>query len=196
MSLYRSSREKRLWTWSLVVLIGIYATLLISKPLIDKMRESGITVSGFLAVMFLVALTVVLHGLKVKMGRTEIIVWIGIGAVYLMVLLRITVLVERSHLMEYSVLAVFIHQALLERKKQGGKISFPAILSISLTVLFGAIDEGIQFFLPHRVFDIQDIIFNSMAALMAMGSSKTLSWARKKINKSKGGDGVAASNKN
>ncbi len=186
MALFRSSREKRLWLWALLVLIGIYATLLISKPLMDKMRESGVTVAGFLAVMFLVALTVVLHGLKVKMGKTEIIVWIGIAAVYLMVLLRITVLVERSHLMEYSVLAVFIHEALLERKKQGDKISFPAILAIGLTILFGAIDEGIQIFLPHRVFDIQDIIFNSMAAVMAMGSSKALSWARKKINKAKG----------
>ncbi|MEJ1222936.1 VanZ family protein [Sediminicola sp. 1XM1-17] len=184
MGHFRSSREKKLWLWALVVLLGIYATLLIGKPMIDHMRQSGVTIIGFLAVMFLVALTVVLHGLKVKMGRTEIVVWIGIAAVYIMVLLRITVLEERSHLMEYSVLAVLIHEALLERNIHGGTVRFPALLAIGLTIIFGTIDEGIQFFLPHRVFDIQDITFNSMAAIMAMGSSKALTWARKKIRKS------------
>lgn len=183
MAFYRSSREKKLWLWALLVLLGIYATLLVGKPIIDHMRESGITIIGFLTVMFLVALTVVLHGLKVKMGKTEIVVWIGIAAVYIMVLLRITVLEERSHLMEYSVLAVLIHEALLERNHHGKIVRFPALLAIGLTILFGAIDESIQFFLPHRVFDIQDIVFNSMAAIMAMGASKALTWARKKIRK-------------
>lgn len=185
MALFNSSREKKLWLWALAVLLGIYATLLIGKPLIDHMRESGITIIGFLSVMFLVALTVVLHGLKVKMGKSEIVVWIGIAAVYIMVLLRITVLEERSHLMEYSVLAVLIHEALLERNNHGKSVGFPALVAIGLTVIFGVLDESIQFFLPHRVFDVQDIIFNSMAAFMAIGSSKALTWARKKVRKSK-----------
>ncbi|MEB8329925.1 hypothetical protein OO009_11215 [Flavobacteriaceae bacterium KMM 6897] len=36
----------------------------------------------------------------------------------------------------------------------------------------------------YRVFDVQDIIFNSTAAVMAIGSSKSLTLARKKIRKS------------
>ncbi|MFT4832552.1 MAG: hypothetical protein ACI815_002208 [Psychroserpens sp.] len=184
MAIYKSAREKRLWLWALLVLMGLCATLLISKPLMDKMRESGVTVAGFLAVMFLVALTVVLHGLKVKMGKIKIVVWVGIAAVYLMVLLPITVLVERSHLMEYSVLAIFLHEAVLERNSQGAPIRFPALWAIGLTIFFGAIDEGIQFFMPHRVFNVQDIIFNSMASVMAIGSSMALTWAPKKIRKS------------
>ena len=40
------------------------------------------------------------------------------------------------------------------------------------------IDECIQAFIPSRVFDPEDILFNVLAAMMAVVSSVALSWAR------------------
>jgi hypothetical protein len=42
------------------------------------------------------------------------------------------------------------------------------------------LDECIQIFLPDRVFDTDDILFNGFAGLMAIGSSLVLQWIRKK----------------
>lgn len=35
-------------------------------------------------------------------------------------------------------------------------------------------------FLPGRVFDVRDILFNVLAAIMAVAASATLRWARRK----------------
>jgi len=54
-----------------------------------------------------------------------------------------------------------------------------------LTVFIGTCDEWIQIFLPNRVFDPEDILFNALSALMAIGVSLALQWPRKRFSKSK-----------
>jgi VanZ family protein len=92
---------------------------------------------------------------------------------------------ERSHLIEYSVLAIFIHKAFAERVSQGNKIAMPALLSFAVTFLIGVLDECIQLFLPNRVFDALDILFNGIAVTLAIGSNVFLVWVRKRITEHK-----------
>ena len=76
-------------------------------------------------------------------------------------------------------LAIFIHKALLERRNQRDQILIPAPLALVVTFLIGVLDECIQIILPNRVFDPVDILFNGMAATMAIGSSVSFTWVRK-----------------
>ena len=85
---------------------------------------------------------------------------------------------ERTHLIEYGVVAVFIHEALKERTAQGRHVPVPALVAVVAASVVGTIDECIQAFLPSRVFDTEDILFNFLAATMAVVSSVALSWAR------------------
>jgi VanZ family protein len=94
------------------------------------------------------------------------------------VLFRVTI-PERSHLVEYGVVAVFIYEALTERASQGRRVPLPALLAVVATSLVGALDECIQAFLPSRVFDPIDILFNVLAGVMAVVASAALSWARR-----------------
>ena len=55
---------------------------------------------------------------------------------------------ERTHLIEYGVVAVFIHEALTERASHGRRVPLPAALAVLGTALVGTLDEGIQAFLP------------------------------------------------
>jgi len=59
------------------------------------------------------------------------------------------------------------------------------LIAFAITVAIGILDECIQIFLPSRVFDPLDMLFNSLAALMAIGGSMALHWARKKFRKNK-----------
>ncbi len=79
----------------------------------------------------------------------------------------------------HSPIAVFIHEALTERKRQGRRVPVPALLAIAAASLVGAVDEGIQKLIPSRVFDPVDILFNVLAAAMAIAASVALRRARR-----------------
>ena len=179
---FTSKREKRLWIWILVIIIGIYSLIFIGRPLSGYLRERAMLTNAFWVAIWLTLATVLWHGWKRKIGQLEIGLWMGVAAVYLLVFLRMAVPEERSHLIEYSVLAVFIHEALKERKNNGGDVWRPAILAIMLTTTIGLLDEVIQLFVPERVFDPVDMLFNTGAAIMAIVASTAITWSRNKIS--------------
>ncbi len=181
MTLFSSRRERRLWLWVLVVMVAIYATLGLAQTLAESLEERGlldISIGLFLLCMFLVAVTVLTQGLRVRPGGAEVAVGIGVAAAYLLVLARMTVPTERSHLIEYGVVGVLIYEALTERKSQGRSVPWPPVLAVLLTATLGVLDECIQWLLPNRVFDPVDILFNLLAGTMAVGASVALAWAR------------------
>ena len=159
-------------------MVAIYATLGLAATLAELVHHQVLSAVAFLASMFLVGLTVVAQGLKTRPGGVEVGVGLGIAVVYFMLFFRLTI-PERSHLIEYSVVAVFIFEALTERASQGRRVPVPALLAIAATSLVGAIDEFIQLFLPSRVFDWDDILFNCLASLLAIASLVVLGWTRR-----------------
>ena len=178
MPLFTSSREKRLWCWVLAVLVAIFSTLFIGQPLVQLFSNQDIQAVFFVLGMVLVAATIIVHGFQTKPSKIEWTLLLGIIAVYQMLFLRLG-LSERSHLIEYSVLAIFIHKALTERKNLDRQILNPALLTLVMAFLIGVIDECIQMVLPNRVFDPADIFFNGMAITMAIGARLLLTWIRK-----------------
>ena len=60
-------------------------------------------------------------------------------------------------IIEYSVVALLVHEALTERASQGRRVPVPALLAVLATTLVGGLDEGIQELLPSRVFDPLDM---------------------------------------
>ena len=179
-SLFASDRERRLWAWTLAVVVAIYSTLGLARTLAGVLRDEGLLVASFAFGMVLVGATVVVLGLRKRPGAAEIGIALGIAAAYFMVMLRMALPEERTHLIEYGVVAVFIHEALKERARQGRRVPIPALLAIAAAAVVGTIDECIQAFIPSRVFDPEDILFNFLAALMAVVSSVALSWARRR----------------
>ncbi|GJM29599.1 MAG: hypothetical protein DHS20C17_22340 [Cyclobacteriaceae bacterium] len=184
MSLFTSSKEKKLWLYALLVCVAILSTLALGRPLQEMLRDQNIQAVFFLLGMILTAATVTVHGLSVRPGKTEMSIWFGLAAVYLMFIFRMGA-PERSHLIEYSVLAIFIYKALLERLRDNSHFLLPALIAFAATTVIGVFDESIQKLLPSRVFDPLDMLFNSLAAFMAISGSIILQWARKKFRKNK-----------
>ena len=88
-----------------------------------------------------------------------------------MVWIRMNSWEERTHLIEYGIVAALIHQALLERVRNGRRVPAPAALAAALTALLGLVDEGIQALLPSRIFDPRDVLFNALAGFMVIAAS-------------------------
>lgn len=183
MTLFTSKLEKLLWLLAVLVFVVIFSTLFIGSPLLNLLSNQNIQAAIFFMGMILISALVLYHGLKSTSLSNMTGVYMGLIAVYLMLFLRLG-LPERTHLMEYSVLAIFIYQALNERFKNSDKQIKPALWAMVITFLIGTLDETIQFFVPDRVFDLNDIFFNCFAACSAIGMILFLRWARKKIKKS------------
>ena len=185
MPLFSSARERRLWLWTLAVVAAIFASLGVGGQMAEALRdldalEEALSAGLFLLCMLLVGTTAVLQGVWARPGRLEIAVAVGIAAVYLLVFLRIAVLEERSHLIEYGVLGVFVYAALAERANQGRHGPAPAVVAILATSAVGLLDECLQLAVPNRVFDWWDILFNVLAGALAVGASVALAWARRR----------------
>ncbi len=180
MPAFTSARERRLWAWTLAVVVAIYSTLGLARTLVDQLGSDFLSVWLFLLGCLLVLATVITQGLRVRPSGAEIGIALGVAAAYLLIVVRMAVPTERSHLVEYGVVAIFVHEALLERADQGGRVPVPGLLAIAIASLIGVLDEGIQRFLPSRVMDPVDILFNVMAAAMAVTASVALRWARRR----------------
>ena len=174
---FSSDRERRLWAWAAAAVVAIYVTIGFSGPLLGLVPDDQRAAFFFLLAMFLVGMAALAEGLKFRPRGWEIGIALGIVAVYVMFFLRMT-LAERTHLIEYGVVGILIHQALLERASQGRRVTKPALLAVMVATSIGIIDECIQFFVPNRVFDPVDIFFNFMAAGAAVTACVLLGWVR------------------
>jgi alpha-L-fucosidase 2 len=181
MLLFTSDRERRLWFWTLVVIVAIYSSLGPSQLLAEWLRERNLLRISLGAVLLLGAAIIVWRWAKMRPGWREIGVGFGVTFAYLWALARVGVPPEeRTHLIEYAVVAAFMYQALVERRRNGRTVPAPDAVTVLVTALLGLIDEGIQWLLPNRVFDVRDVFFNFLAGVMFISVALSLALVRRR----------------
>lgn len=194
MQLTTSTRERRLWIWTGLVLLAIYSTLGLTGILASWLREQGLTQRLFPLGVLLSAIAIAAMAIRLRPRGFELAAWLCVAAAYVLVLARMGIPEERTHLVEYGVVGALIYEALTERRRQGGRVILPALLAMMLTTIFGALDEGLQWIIPNRVFDARDIIFNTIAGVMAVTSCALIRGARRLVTSTvappDSGDGV------
>lgn len=181
MNWFLSHRERRLWFMVVVLISTIYATVGLAQSLANELMDRGL-LDDLFGFGFLVIISgIAIYGLHTRQRIAEVGLAIGIVAVYLIVVARILSPAERSHIIEYSVVALLIFEALRERSSQGQSVKYIPLVAIGITTLVGIVDECIQFFVPGRVFDLFDILFDFLAACMAVLTSVFLMWLKRRI---------------
>lgn len=122
MNLFTSDRERRLWLWVLAVVGAIYSTLGLARTLAGVLRDRDLLDASFVLGMLLVGAAIVALALKTRPGGAEIGIGLGVAATFLLVFLRMAIPEERTHLIEYGVVAMFSYEALKERASQGRRV--------------------------------------------------------------------------
>ncbi|MEQ8904398.1 VanZ family protein [Ekhidna sp.] len=181
MTRFKSSREKRMWLGAGVAAATIFLTLFIGNPLANQLRDQNIQAVFFVLGMVLVSLAILIHGIRTKPNNVEWILLVGSVALVVMLYVRLGI-PERSHMIEYGVLSIFVFSALQERATTTNSKLMPALQAILLAFFIGVMDESIQLLLPYRVFDFQDILFNGMVIVMAIAGSSILRWLRRRFS--------------
>lgn len=179
-SIFTSIKEKTLWSFSLTIFIAIFSGLIIGNPLLEILNDQHIRAGVFLLGMILTGICILLYGIITKPKIIQLILVLAIITVYILFFLRLG-LPERTHLIEYGLLSLSIHQALSERQNQGKKVPYLNIWTIIVSCSIGVIDEVLQLLFPNRVFDFNDILFNCIAVFIAIGTIKILHILKKNI---------------
>lgn len=184
MPTFTSLRERRLWFGVVFIVATIYATLGLAGQFAALIPANGVIENTFFGVFLVIVFVLFGNGMRKRTSKGEFWVTLGIVAAYAMAMLRLFVNPnERTHLVEYSIVAVLIYEALAERKRNGGNVWNPAIFTMLATALIGLVDELIQAVLPNRVFDPIDIGFNAFAGVMAVVSILVLSAVRNRFSR-------------
>lgn len=166
MNLFTSDRERRLWLWTMVVLAAIYSSLGFAAPLVRALRERNLLHIAFAVLVITLVAVLIVRWIRKRPKWSEFGIAIGVGLAYWMAFIRIENPAERTHLLEYGIVAALIHMALLERTKNGRPVPNPAALTVVATTLLGLLDECIQALIPGRVFDWRDVGFNAFAGFI------------------------------
>lgn len=172
--------EKTYWKLSLGIVILIFSTIFIGNPLRETWSNQGGHALVFVLGMLLVGSAILIGGLS---GPDRWQLWavrLGLAAVFVMFFLRLS-LAERSHVIEYSVLAFCLHQALKINPIIANRLRYPWILSLFLTIAIAGLDEGIQALLPKRVGSWEDLAFDAGAAAFAIGAVRLIKNLRKRL---------------
>lgn len=175
---FTSKRERKLWFWLTAVVVGIFSTLGLARRFAGILRDQGIIEDAFWVGLWLIGAAILVQGLRMRPRKAEIGIALGVAGAYLILFLRMAIPEERSHLIEYSIVALLIYEVLVERVNNGRHIPAPPLMAFLASSLIGVFDELVQAFLPSRVFDPIDILFNTIASGMAVTGMFLLRWVR------------------
>ncbi len=168
MSVFTSDRERTLWAWTLVILLGIMASALLGGSFVDVLRAHELLDVAF-AAGFTVAVVAVVGIAFARPERVEL--WTAIGALTVLAMIPVRSGVsaaERTHLFEYGLFAVVLYEALAERARSRAGVPLPGLIAVGGAGLVGCLDEAVQSLVPGRVGDGRDVAIDALAAVVAV----------------------------
>jgi VanZ family protein len=173
----RNQAERRLWRWAGAVLVAILVSVYPAQFLLDALRQRGWLTRSVWALFFFAAVVLLVVLWRQRPSLGEWILFAIVGATYLVLLRRMTVIQERVHFLEYGLLGGLVFGALGARAPEAPPWR-QAGLAILLTGLAGWADELLQAVLPNRVYDLRDVGFNTLAGAMVVGTLLVRQWIR------------------
>jgi VanZ family protein len=181
---FHSHRERRLWLLAGLLLLLSWSTLSVAPSATDWLRGHGLLTSSMVLIVAPLVVAVIWDLRRSRAGWREWVV-LAIVAMVLAALSRtLTGPEEAMHFVQYGLFAVLVYGALEERRRAttdgpSSWIRHPALTAVAFTALAGWVDEGIQYLLPNRYYDLRDVAFNAGAGALAVVALAGRKWARR-----------------
>jgi len=177
------ARERLFRRAALGSLLAIYLTAWPLQFALDFLRARNL-LRWSMAVVFALAGAAVAAWLgRRRAGWREWAMLAGLVAAYLFLALRLRIVQERLHLVEYGLVALLFEAALAARFRAAAQPPRSARLRAAagaflLTFAGGFVDEVIQGILPNRQYDLRDVTMNGFAGALALVAAASLAAAR------------------
>ena len=163
-------------TLTVAYLLCVYTTLGIARPLAEYLRSTGILLPTIIA-LFSGSLPLALFWRYKTITRARFLLRILLIITLLCCAFLISALPEeRLHFLTYGLAGWLISWSLeitpaFSNTPQKGKLQHQLLIWLVpclLVWIAGGVDEMIQWWLPNRVFDIRDIVFNGTAGMVGV----------------------------
>jgi VanZ family protein len=180
--LFHSQREKHLWIAAASLVAAIYALLYPMPWVVDFLRDRGLLRLTVAVAFALAGIALAEAVRRTRPGWREILAVAALAPVYALVLQTMRRAEEAFHFLEYGVLGVLVYLALAERFRARGAVAprWIAPAAIVTTTAAGWLDEGIQYLLPNRYYDLRDVAFNAIAGALAIAAVALRTVARRR----------------
>lgn len=159
-------RSRLAWFAFLLLVLFILLTLPVGRPLVNTLVRTGWMpfLEGGLAALTVVLGTGSLWHRRSRLDAVSAGMLAAAAAVLLAAATSVDLPGERLHFVQYGLLGVFAYHGLVE-----GRSSLRAGLTGWLLVAaVGWADEGIQYLLPGRVYDLRDMSMNAFGGLLGI----------------------------
>ncbi|MFH1867582.1 MAG: VanZ family protein [Candidatus Omnitrophota bacterium] len=158
------------WSWVGLWTIVVYSTLYIARPASAFIRRGiphyGVFVNTIVLLLALEVLFIIYAIYKsdfFKKRSTVVFLFLAV-TIYTILISRVRLAEEKIHFIEYGLLSLLVYRALLLDIK-GWWIY---LLTFAVVFILGWVDEGIQYVLPNRVYDIRDVVMNGVGGLIGL----------------------------
>jgi hypothetical protein len=156
-------RATGLWLLALAWLGAIYSTLYVARPVAELLRSNNLLRLTVWATIALLGAAVLIWAARARLGlRGWGVLALG-AAAFAWAVLSVSPPEVKLHFVEYGVLGGLFYAAL-----RSGGARWAALPALILTGLAGWLDEGIQYLLPNRWYDLQDVAINTVAGAIAI----------------------------
>jgi len=163
--LFNSRRERRLWLSAAVLIVIIDSTLYLARGIAEYLRDRNLLRLTVFTLVGLGGLAVAIWARGQDAGpRGWAVLALG-GVAFGVAMSRVSPVEVKFHFVEYGLLGALFYAALAERG-----VRWPALCAVLLTGLAGWLDEGIQYLLPNRWYDLQDVAINAVAGALAIAT--------------------------
>ena len=161
-------KKKRALRWSFVLAwtVFTYATLYIVRPICEYLKVTtpfNLIVNIVLFGLLFGIILVTIHLGNVRKRYTFSLLLIAVVA-YVSGFIALKIPEEKVHFIEYGFLAFLTLQALLVDMKRATAY----LLAFVIVSLIGWGDEGIQYLLPNRYYQLQDVLLNAVSGAMGL----------------------------
>jgi hypothetical protein len=113
----------------------------------------------------LTAAGLILYLKRAGLGKIKLPIFLAVFVAGFLFAWHLDILVERIHLLEYGLLGwLAIKDTLREEKKIIKASIFSALFILGVSI----VDETFQWWLPYRVGDVRDVVFNEVGGLWGM----------------------------
>ena len=162
------ARDQRLKAWLFVVLwvFCIYSTLYIVRPICEFLKTNmsfPLVINIGLFILLFGSIFLFIKNTVIQKKSTYALIFLLV-LIYLAGFMILEIPEEKIHFIEYGVLAFLVFRAVSIDYK-----GFKAYgLAFVITSLLGWGDEGIQYLLPNRYYQLKDVLLNSMSGAMGL----------------------------
>lgn len=159
-------RKTRDWAIVSFYILLIYVSLPVMPKLWGNFARYAGNFADYVAafILGLIGLFIIFYLISKRKDIRNFIWLLILASAYAWGLKRLKLSIERVHFIEYGVLSLFVFRALSHNIR--GKSLY--LCSGIVVFCLGFLDEGIQYLLPNRVYEIKDVMVNGISGVLAL----------------------------